>query len=100
MAVSPADAGDLGFRVGTRPAAPRQARFLGVAEAAKLLRVSESTVRRAIREREIPAFRLRRRYVIPAEAINRLEALALSSGPTDAPETPDSPTQPLDGGPR
>jgi excisionase family DNA binding protein len=58
---------------------PRR-RFLTVSESAALLRVDEATVTRAIRAGEFPAIKIRRRYVIPAAAIERLGEEAVSSG--------------------
>jgi excisionase family DNA binding protein len=55
-------------------------RFLTVSESAALLRVDEATVTRAIRAGEFPAVKIRRRYVIPAAAIERLGDEAITSG--------------------
>ena len=60
-------------------------RFLTVAETAALLAdVSEPTLYRAIRAGTFPAIKIRGRYVVPAKAIDALEADALSSGLVDA----------------
>jgi len=58
-------------------------RFYSVAEAANLLGLSEPTLYRAIRADEFPAIRVRNRYVVPAKAIDELEATALASGLVD-----------------
>lgn len=58
--------------------APRQPRFYSVAEAAVILKVSDVTVYRGISHLEIPAVKIRGRYVIPAKAIDQLEADALA----------------------
>jgi excisionase family DNA binding protein len=52
-------------------------RFYTVPEAAELLRVSEVTLYREIRESRFPALRIRGRYVVPAKAIDELEQEAL-----------------------
>jgi excisionase family DNA binding protein len=51
-----------------------------------LLGLSESTVFRAIRAGEFPAIRVRGRYVVPAKAIDAMEASALAAvgGGSDA----------------
>ncbi len=60
-------------------------RFYAVAEAADLLGLSEPTVYRAIRAGELPAIKVRGRYVVPAKAIDQMESDALvSSGLVDA----------------
>lgn len=55
-------------------------RFYNVAEAAQLLGLSGPTLYRAIREGEFPAIKVRGRYVVPAMAIDQMEASALSLG--------------------
>lgn len=65
-------------------AAARPKRFYTVSEVARLLGLSDPTVYRAIREGEFPAIRVRGRYVIPAKAIDQLEAEALSAGLVDS----------------
>ena len=55
-------------------------RFYNVREAADLLGLSVSTVFRAIRASEFPAIKVRGRYVVPAKAIDQMEASALSGG--------------------
>jgi len=57
----------------------RTRRFFTVAEAAELLGLSEPTVYRAIRSGEFPAIKVRGRYVVPAKAIDEMEASALAS---------------------
>jgi excisionase family DNA binding protein len=54
--------------------------FYTVPEAARILRVTPATIYRAIREDAFPAVRIRTRYVIPANAVNRLAADAAESG--------------------
>lgn len=51
--------------------------FYTVAETAELLRVTTSTLYRAIREDAFPAIRIRGRFVVPAKAIDRLIETAL-----------------------
>ncbi|WP_410815493.1 helix-turn-helix domain-containing protein [Micromonospora sp. 050-3] len=59
-------------------------RFYTVAEAARLLRTCDMTLYRAIRVGEFPAIRIRGRYVVPAKAIDAMEAGALANGQVDA----------------
>lgn len=61
----------------------RTKRFYKVSEAAGLLGLSEPTLYRAIRAGEFPAIKVRGRYVVPAKAIDELEAsaIAVASGP-------------------
>ena len=66
----------------TRPAGGPQ-RFYTVAEAAELLRTCDMTVYRAIRAGQFPAIRVRGRYVVPAKAIDAMEAGALAHGLVD-----------------
>jgi excisionase family DNA binding protein len=54
-------------------------RFYTVPEAAELLRVSEVTLYREIRENRFPALKIRGRYVVPAKAIDELEQEALAA---------------------
>lgn len=54
-------------------------RFYTVSEAAELLRVSEVTLYREIRESRFPAIKIRGRYVVPARAIDELEHEAIAS---------------------
>ena len=61
----------------THPTAPR---FYTVPEAARVLRVDPATVYRAIRANEFPAVRIRARYLVPVEAVERLATLAAESG--------------------
>jgi excisionase family DNA binding protein len=58
-------------------------RFFTVAEAAGLLGLSEPTVYRAIRAGEFPAIKVRGRYVVPAKAIDALEASAMAAALAD-----------------
>lgn len=64
----------------TSPRADSRPTFYTVAEAAAILRVDTATLYRAIREDAFPAVRVRTRYVIPAEAVERLAAEASESG--------------------
>ena len=59
-------------------------RFLKVEEAAELLRLCDMTVYRAIRAGQFPAVKIRGRYVVPASAIDAMEAAALTDGLVDA----------------
>jgi excisionase family DNA binding protein len=65
-------------------AAPARRRFLAVADAARLFGVNEMTLYRAIRGGEFPAIKIRGRYVVPAKAIDAMEADALATGLVDA----------------
>jgi DNA binding domain, excisionase family len=65
--------------VNSAPRQGQQKRFYRVAEAAALLGVSGPTLYRAIRTGEFPAIKVRGRYVVPAKAIDDLEASALAS---------------------
>ena len=56
----------------------RPVRFYSVAEAAEILKVSEVTIYREIAAGEFPAIKVRGRYVVPAKAIDQLEADALA----------------------
>lgn len=60
--------------VGRRPT------FYTVTEAARIMRCNRSTLYRAIREDAFPAVRVRTRYVVPVEAVERLAAEAANSG--------------------
>ncbi|MDP9799026.1 excisionase family DNA binding protein [Catenuloplanes nepalensis] len=60
-------------------------RFYTVAEAAHLLRLSEPTLYRAIRNGEFPAVKIRGRYTVPAKAIDQAETDAMTSAPDDDP---------------
>jgi excisionase family DNA binding protein len=53
-------------------------RFHTVAEAAAILRTCDMTVYRAIRSGGFPAVKIRGRYVIPARALDEMEAAAVS----------------------
>jgi excisionase family DNA binding protein len=57
------------------------ARFLSVAEAAAILKVSEVTIYRGISDGEFPAVKIRGRYVIPVKALDELEEAALRALP-------------------
>ena len=54
--------------------------FYTVAETARILRVNPATIYRAIQADTFPAIRVRSRYVIPAEAVNRLAEHATETG--------------------
>lgn len=54
--------------------------FYTVPEAARILRVTPATIYRAIRDDAFPAVRIRTRYVIPANAVDRLATEAAESG--------------------
>ena len=62
------------------PSSPptRTDRFFSVAEVATLFKVSEVTIYREIAAGELPAIKLRGRYVVPAKAVDQLEADALA----------------------
>lgn len=62
----------------------RPERFFSVAEAAKILKVSEVTLYRGINAGEFPAIKIRGRYVVPAKALDQLEADALAQCGGDA----------------
>jgi excisionase family DNA binding protein len=55
-------------------------RFLSVIAAAAILGTSDVTLYRAIHSSEFPAIKIRGRYVIPAKALDEMEAAALLSG--------------------
>lgn len=52
-------------------------RFYTVKEAAKILRTSSMTLYRSIAANEFPAVRIRDRIVVPARAIDEMEAATL-----------------------
>jgi excisionase family DNA binding protein len=54
--------------------------FYTVTEAARILRVTPSTIYRAIREDAFPAVRVRTRYVVPAAALHKLVTEATEAG--------------------
>jgi excisionase family DNA binding protein len=54
-----------------------------VAEAATILKVSEVTIYRGITAGEFPAVKIRGRYVVPAKALDQLEADALARCTSD-----------------
>lgn len=55
-------------------------RFFTVAEAATVLRTCAMTVYRAIQAGEMPAIKVRGRYVIPSRVFDEMEDAALTSG--------------------
>lgn len=55
-------------------------RFLSVAAVARVLSVSEVTLYRAIRNGQFPAIKVRRRYVVPASALDAMEHAAVDTG--------------------
>ena len=57
----------------------RAARFLSVAEAAAILKVSEVTLYRGISAGEFPAVKIRGRYLVPSRVLDELEEVALRS---------------------
>ncbi|PGH42397.1 DNA-binding protein [Micromonospora sp. WMMA1996] len=59
-------------------------RFRSVADTAALLGMSEVTLYRAIHAGQFPAIKVRGRFVIPARAIDDMEASALAHGLVDA----------------
>lgn len=65
-------------------AGSRPRRFYTVAQVANELGLSEPTVYRAIRSGEFPAIKVRGRYVVPAKALDELEASAIATGLVDA----------------
>ena len=58
-------------RVGTQDLEPRA---VGLKQAARLLGVSEHTVRKHVREGTLPSVRFARRILVPTKAINDLSA--------------------------
>jgi excisionase family DNA binding protein len=69
-------------RPGTRPP-----RFFSVAQVADILGVSEVTIYREITAGEFPAAKIRGRYVVPAKALDQLEADALARPVANGDET-------------
>ncbi|MDG4756402.1 helix-turn-helix domain-containing protein [Micromonospora sp. WMMD710] len=59
-------------------------RFRSVADTAAILGMSEVTLYRAIHAGQFPAIKVRGRFVIPARAIDDMEASALTCGLVDA----------------
>ncbi|MFF3865062.1 helix-turn-helix transcriptional regulator [Micromonospora sp. NPDC001898] len=59
-------------------------RFRSVADTAAILCMSEVTLYRAIHAGQFPAIKVRGRFVIPARAIDDMEASALTYGLVDA----------------
>jgi excisionase family DNA binding protein len=62
----------------------RLPRFLSVAEIAEIFGVSEVTIYREISDGGLPAVKIRGRYVVPAKAVDRLEAEALACSSSTA----------------
>src|SRR6266540_6242779 len=56
------------------------ARFLSVAEVARIFGVSDLTVYREIRGGRFPAIKFRGRYVVPMRAVQAMEDAAVDSG--------------------
>jgi excisionase family DNA binding protein len=56
------------------------ARFLSVAEVARIFGVSDLTVYREIRGGRFPAIKFRGRYVVPVRAVQAMEDAAVDSG--------------------
>jgi excisionase family DNA binding protein len=56
------------------------ARFVSVAEVARIFGVSDLTVYREIRAGRFPAIKFRGRYVVPARAVQAMEDAAVDSG--------------------
>lgn len=54
--------------------------FLTVDEAAELLRVDPVTIYRAIRAQQFPAVKVRKRYVVPRKAIEKLVDDVVATG--------------------
>ncbi|GAB3446297.1 helix-turn-helix domain-containing protein [Actinophytocola sediminis] len=54
--------------------------FYTVREAAEILRCNKNTLYRAIHEGAFPAVRIRSRFVVPAEAVERFAREAVESG--------------------
>jgi excisionase family DNA binding protein len=54
-------------------------RFYSVEEAAQILHVSKMTLYRSINAGEFPAIQIRGRKVVPAKAIDDMEAIALET---------------------
>lgn len=61
------------------PNADRPA-FYTVREAAEILRCNKNTLYRAIHEGAFPAVRIRSRFVVPAEAVERFARQAVETG--------------------
>jgi excisionase family DNA binding protein len=56
---------------------PAHGRFLTVPEVARILKISEVTLYRAVRDLQFPAVKVRGRYTIPARALDDLEDAAM-----------------------
>jgi excisionase family DNA binding protein len=59
---------------------PEVRRFYSIAQGARLLGLSEMTLYRAISDGQFPAVRIRGRLIIPARAIDEMDAAAVSGG--------------------
>jgi len=66
------------------PRGQARPRFHSVATTAAILGMSEVTLYRAIHAGQFPAVKVRGRFVIPARALDDMEASALSTGLVDA----------------
>lgn len=53
-------------------------KFYSVAEVAEILRMSSMTVYRAIADGEVPAVRIRGRWIVPARAVDELIEAAMA----------------------
>lgn len=75
----------------TSPTSPteRPPRFFSVGETAAIFKVSEVTIYREIAAGKIPAVQMRGRYVIPAKAIDQIEADALARCNSQPETSPD-----------
>lgn len=62
------------------PHAPQRKPFLNVREAARALRLDESTLYRHLREGRIPGVKLGGRYLVPAALIEELADGAMAAG--------------------
>ncbi|MCF7547415.1 helix-turn-helix domain-containing protein [Pseudonocardia sp. WMMC193] len=68
--------------------------FYDVKAVAEMFRMSRMTVYRAIRDGELPAVRIRGRYIVPAKVIDALVAAAESSAAERPAVHPLIPAQP------
>jgi excisionase family DNA binding protein len=69
---------------------PSRRRFLTVSQAADVLQVSPVTLYRSIGTGELPAIKLRGRYIIPSSALDALEAAALEASAFASPHNDSS----------
>ncbi len=76
--IPPARMQSAGLRPG--PVGRGKPMFYTVEEVADLLRVDPVTIYRAIRSAEFPAVKVRKRYVVPARAIDMLVDDVVASG--------------------